>query len=268
MRLIDSVPIGRFTGGANTRQVLRFVLAAQCLLAVLLVISDIGGNIAEDFFADEETVEGPVTPGDQRRRYGPSRKPADYLAPDDVPSLTLPPDLPARLEFTLQSPDGFGNILVINGEIESGDASRFAAFLESLDSPVDGVAINSSGGIVDEALSIGRTIRSKDFKSMILPGSFCMSACPYILAGGAEREVSLRGAVGLHQHYYETPGYYPAFLAVEDIQHGQGRTMDFLIEMGIDPGLMLYSLNTPPDDIYVLVEDELLSTRLATEILE
>lgn len=31
---------------------------------------------------------------------------------------------------------------------------------------------------------------------------------------------------------------------------------------------MLYSLNTPPDDIYVLVEAELLETRLATEVRE
>lgn len=42
--------------------------------------------------------------------------------------------------------------------------------------------------------------------------------------------------------------------------------MAYLIEMGIDPSLMLYSLNTPPDDIYVLVEAELLETRLATEV--
>lgn len=42
--------------------------------------------------------------------------------------------------------------------------------------------------------------------------------------------------------------------------------MAYLIEMGIDPSLMLYSLNTPPDDVYVLVEAELLETRLATEV--
>ena len=60
----------------------------------------------------------------------------------------------------------------------------------------------------------------------------------------------------------------PVFLAVEGIQHGQGKTMEYLIEMGIDPGLMLYSLNTPPDEIYLLVEDELLNSGLATVILD
>ncbi|WP_268921075.1 hypothetical protein [Sedimentimonas flavescens] len=44
--------------------------------------------------------------------------------------------------------------------------------------------------------------------------------------------------------------------------------MRYLIEMGVDPGLMIHSLNTPPDDIYVLVEEQLLETKLATEITE
>jgi hypothetical protein len=96
----------------------------------------------------------------------------------------------------------------------------------------------------------------------------CLSSCPYILAAGVERRVSRDAAVGLHQHYYDAPGYMPVFLAVEGIQHGQGQTLEYLVEMGIDAGLMIYSLNTPPEEIYLLVEDELLGTRLATEVVE
>ena len=55
---------------------------------------------------------------------------------------------------------------------------------------------------------------------------------------------------------------------MERVQLGQGQTLDYLIEMGIDPGLMRYSLNTPPTDIYLLVEQELLDTRLATEMID
>jgi hypothetical protein len=44
--------------------------------------------------------------------------------------------------------------------------------------------------------------------------------------------------------------------------------MGYLIEMGIDPGVMVYGLMTPPNDIYVLVESELLNSRLATEVSE
>ena len=111
-------------------------------------------------------------------------------------------------------------------------------------------------------------LRSQDAETAILPGMICASACPYMLAGGTKRRVSNRGAVGMHQHYYETPAYLPAFWAVEDIQHGQGQVMEFLIEMGVEPSVMLHSLNTPPDEIYVLVENELLDSRLATETMD
>ena len=95
-----------------------------------------------------------------------------------------------------------------------------------------------------------------------------MSACPYILAAGTTRQVSREAAVGMHQHYYDSPGYMPVYFAVEDIQQGQGETVEYLIEMGIDPGLIVYSLKTPPDEIYILMEEELLDTGLATDISE
>ena len=49
---------------------------------------------------------------------------------------------------------------------------------------------------------------------------------------------------------------------------GQGETMQHLIDMGIDPGVMVHSLKTPPEEIYVLMEDELLESKLATKMLE
>ena len=140
--------------------------------------------------------------------------------------------------------------------------------MSSLEEPPVGIAIDSPGGIVDEAIQIGTKIRDQGLDTRILPGTACLSSCPYVVAGGVERSISLTGVVGLHQHYYETPGYMPAFLAVEDIQRSQGETMGYLIEMGIDPGVMIHSLSTPPNDIYVLVESELLESRMATEVTE
>jgi hypothetical protein len=42
--------------------------------------------------------------------------------------------------------------------------------------------------------------------------------------------------------------------------------MGYLTDMGVDPGVMIHGLTTPPDDIYVLVESELLESALATEM--
>jgi hypothetical protein len=44
---------------------------------------------------------------------------------------------------------------------------------------------------------------------------------------------------------------------VEDIQAGQGEVMLYLDAMGIDPLVMRHALITPPDEIYILVPQEL-----------
>jgi hypothetical protein len=173
-----------------------------------------------------------------------------------------------RLSFSEHSVESFGNVLLVSGEIEVGDAVRFSAHLAGLPNKPDLIALHSPGGVVFEALEIGKEIREQGLDTAVFAGSFCVSSCPYVLSGGTERIVSLQGIVGLHQHYYEQPGYMPVFLAVEGIQTGQGRTMEHLIEMGVEPALMLYSLNTPPEEIYALIEDELVETRIATKIIE
>lgn len=247
---------------------LRLILLLQVIIAGFLIISDIGARWRFNLAFDQSAPTGPISPGDQVRRYDPTQPRPQFSNPETNPDINLPADLPPRLEFALQEDPNLGTILVMNGAIEVGDADRAKAYFESLSDAPDAVAINSPGGIVDEALAVGRLLRARELNTLILPGMACLSSCPYILAGGLERRVSLTGAVGLHQHYFETPGYMPVFFAVEDIQRSQGATMGYLIEMGIDPGVMVYGLMTPPNDIYVLVESELLNSRLATEVSE
>ncbi|MHA7826212.1 MAG: COG3904 family protein [Roseovarius sp.] len=245
---------------------LTFILVLQIAVAGFLLMTDIGARWRFDTASEEPSIDTPVSPGDQVRRYEPTRLRPNYSDPGSRPNIDLPDDLPPRLEFTLGKDPDFGEMLIMHGQIASGDAERFSAYLESLEAPPDGVAINSPGGVVREALQIGRLIRDQGLDTRIVPGTACLSSCPYVLAGGVERRVSLASSVGLHQHYYDTPGYLPVFLAVEGIQRGQGKTMRHLIEMGIDPGVMIYSLTTPPNDIYLLVESELIESRMATEV--
>lgn len=249
-------------------QGLKLVLLVQAVVAVFLIIADIETRWRFDSPSDGPGQTEPISPGDQVRRYDPTRPTPQFSTPGNDPDITMPTDLPPRLEFSLREDDDMGTLLVVNGPIQPGDAGRFEAYLESLESAPDAVALNSPGGIVDEALDLGRLVRSRGLDTLILPGTACLSSCPYVLAGGVERRVSGAGAVGLHQHYYETPGYIPVFFAVEDIQRSQGETMGYLVEMGIDPGVMVHGLKTPPDDIYVLVEEELLESRIATHMGE
>ncbi len=262
-----------FTGSIVSARItihrsLRSVLAAQAILAAVLVVSEVPIRLPSWLSGDSARPSGPVTPGDQVWHYDPTRIPPDITDTVTPPEIDLSDELPSRLEFRLVDTGRFGEVVLINGPIETGDSRRFAGFLASLDKASYRFALNSPGGAVYEALEIGRRVREAAADTLMLPGTACLSACPYILAGGVRREVSVFSAVGMHQHYYETPGYVPAFFAVEDIQHGQGQTMEYLIGMGIDPGLMVYSLNTPPDEIYMLAANELLDSRLATEIFD
>ncbi|MBF9034354.1 hypothetical protein HKCCE2091_08895 [Rhodobacterales bacterium HKCCE2091] len=254
--------------GVSMRRGLRVVLGLQALIAVALIASDIDPRWVPRFGNDPALPTGPVTPGDQVRRYEPNRPSPGITRPANLPDgVEFPDDLPPRLEFTVETGDA-RSVVLINGPITPGDAERFEAFLAAEGGLTLPVVINSPGGAVAEALTIGRALREAEARTIILPGAICLSACPYMFAGGVDREVSRRGAVGMHQSYYDAPGYLPAFLAVEDIQHAQGRTMQYLVDMGVSPGVMLYSLNTPPDEIYILVEEELTETGLATEITD
>jgi hypothetical protein len=250
--------------GLNMATALRYVLIGQAIIAALLVLGDLEARWTAPQIFESDRHTGPISPGDQVRRYDPDRVVPDYT---NRPKLEIPETFEERLTFQTISTERFGTVLLMHGPITSGDAKRLVAFLDTMETDPDVVALNSPGGIVDEALEIGRELRSWELGTAVLDGMICASACPYVLAGGTSRKVSEGSAVGLHQHYYETPGYIPAAFAVEDIQLGQARTMAYLIEMGVDPGVMLHSLSTPPEDIYVLLSEELVETGLATEIL-
>lgn len=252
----------------DSRKGLKVVLIAQLAMAGLLIVSDIFEKLPNFATSTTELPSGPISPGDQRREYRLDRPNPGMVTLDEPLDLPLPESFSNRLSFSEHLVEGFGNVLLLSGEIEVGDAARFSSHLTGLPNMPDFIALHSPGGVVFEALEIGKEIRQQELGTAVFAGSFCVSSCPYVLSGGTERIVSLKGIVGLHQHYYEQPGYMPVFLAVEDIQSGQGRTMKHLIEMGVEPALMLYSLSTPPEEIYALIEDELVETRIATKIIE
>ncbi|TMV10331.1 hypothetical protein FGK63_04530 [Ruegeria sediminis] len=257
-----------FLAKIDPRSGLRYVLLLQLAIAGILVVSDVASLYPSPFQKQVDLPSGPISPGDQRREYRTDRPNPKLLRMDEPPDLPMPENFPGRLEFTEQVVERIGRVLLVSGQIEVGDAQRFVSFLSDMQEKPDLVALHSPGGVVSEALSLGRKIREAELSSGVLAGAVCMSSCPYVLAGGEERIVSLRGIVGMHQHYYEQLRYIPVLFAVEDIQKGQGETMQHLIDMDVDLSLMLFSLNTPPQQIYALIEEELIETRIATAIID
>lgn len=232
------------------------VLVLQIAVAFGLVFADLtrtgagGAGLPSLWPGDRApTLEAPVAPGDQRRRF----------APDQMRDMPAIGDMPSRLRYAQD-----GAVARLTGEIAPGDAARFSDWLAARPSPLTGVSLHSTGGSVSDALEIGKALRAAGLDAEVEADRVCLSACPYILAGGVARRVGDGAAVGVHQHFFEQNTMLPAFLAVEEIQRGQANVMAHLVEMGIDPLLMVPALATPPEEIYVLLPEELEQFRMVT----
>nr|WP_309503481.1 hypothetical protein [uncultured Roseovarius sp.] len=250
--------------GWNTRRVLLAVLGLQLGMAVFLAGWDVINALPQMAWPSHQPqLTTPVTPGDQQRRY----TPRDMPLPDTRPGTPERPyrntaDMPQRLEFRRE-----GDVLLATGAIEAGDALRFQEAL-AREPDLSRVRLNSPGGSVRDALEIGRSLRAAGLETVMDAQDVCFSACPYMLAAGTARRVHADAQVGVHQHYFGKSTVLPAFLAVEDIQRGQGEVMSYLDAMGVDTLVMRHALATPPDEIYVLLQSELLEYRLVTNVVE
>lgn len=220
----------------------------------------------EQYWLNPNEDNDTLIPNEQRRPYSPSlwREDQEFFI---NPETQFPIDSSDRLTFNMYEDMDLGMVLLVEGSISSGDASRFRSYLASQGELEVPVALHSNGGLVDEALEIGRIIREINADAVVLDGMICLSSCPYALAGGESRKVSKDSWIGLHQHYYSRNIYIPTIWAVKDIQYGQGLVMQHLLDMGIKTDIMLYSLNTPMSEIHIMTESDLLQSRLATEIL-
>ncbi|QYK40251.1 MAG: hypothetical protein KF887_12505 [Paracoccaceae bacterium] len=254
----------------SVRRTMVAFLLLQAMVALLVFSENIWRAIQFHGRDEVRTITTlPVAPGDQTRPYSPAEVPSRpdrerrFLAP-----ITIPESLPTRLTFTIQETEERGLVLLMSGEIDDSAARRFRSYLEDLTDPPDTVALHSPGGNVLQSLQIGRLIRERGFATHVSPDAACLSACPYILAGGIERTVSEAAWVGLHQSYFDQSLVVPVFFAVRSIQTGQAEVMEYLNEMGVDPLIVVPALKTPPDEIYLLVEEEMLAYRLATTVTQ
>lgn len=230
-------------------RILTAALIFQIVIGVLLVLGDVqtarftlpglGPNLPN--------LSEPIRPGDQRRLFRPDRhRPATLPARD-------PGELPNRLALTRVEDTTYR----LEGAITAGDGERVEALLKQTTPSPEWLILQSPGGSVTDAIALGRYIRAEGINTRVLRGEYCYSACPYLLAGGVLRDIDDQGQVGVHQHYFGENSFLPASFAVEDIQAGQGEVMIFLNEMGVDPLIMQHALTTPPDEIYVLLPEEL-----------
>lgn len=251
--MAEAKDAGKARGG-TVKRVIFAVLGLQLALAVLLMGGDLWRALPRiGLPSTQPRFDQPVNPGDQTRRYRPADMPLSPAREGNPERpFTSTGDMPTRLVFNREE-----DTVTLTGGIAPGDSERFAAFLDAEGTDFSTVRLNSPGGSVSDALAIGQRLRDEGYDTVMDPGDICLSACPYILAGGVARSVDDDAQVGVHQHFFDVNTVLPAFLAVEDIQRGQGKVMTYLDGMGVDPLVMQHALVTPPDEVYVLLPDQL-----------
>lgn len=237
----------------RVRSVLIWVLVVQLLIAGFLMGRDLFAALPHIAWpSTQPRFDTPVIPGDQVRRFQQDLPLAPTREGNPERPFRSTGEMPNRLSFRIEN-----RVLILTGQIAIGDAARYTRFLEDAKRTIEMVRLNSPGGSVPDALSIGRAIRQAGLTTVMGAVDICLSACPYILAGGKTRDIHSDAQVGVHQHYFGANSALPAFLAVETIQRGQGEVMSYLTDMGIDIEVMKHALLTPPDEIYVLLPDQL-----------
>lgn len=155
-------------------------------------------------------------------------------------------------------PDNWLPRIVIDGPISPGDDKRFSTVLnEARGKNTDWeryrtLLLNSEGGDVATAMSIGRIVRQAQIVTAVHERSVCASACILILSGGVWRYARDETRLGLHRPYFVDPrhatsqGYQSFQQAYDNVIEAHRR---YFAEMKIGVGLLERMIQIPSNQI-------------------
>ena len=204
----------------------------------------------------------------------------------DLPALDQPGTMPSILApllpggdkrlIPLPQPDGpmakpmtfelvGGGKLMATGTITPGISESFAAEVSRRGDYVKTVVLNSPGGSVADALTMGRLIREKKFATEVEAGKYCASSCPLMFAGGVERRAGDKAAIGVHQvAAVSAAANGPPRDEMNVAQKISARCQRYLSDMGVSLQVWVHAMETPHDRLFVFKPDELKSLNLVT----
>jgi|GEM_PF-3410552 len=137
-------------------------------------------------------------------------------------------------------------IIVVSGEIMKGDEDDFRRI--SLENERAVVLLDSPGGSLAPALSIGRIIRLMEYPTIVAKNQTCTSACALIWLAGTPRLLSPDGKVGFHASYFEEAGRL--------IETGVGNALvgHYLSQLNFSERAVVFSTQASPESITWLSE--------------
>jgi hypothetical protein len=158
-----------------------------------------------------------------------------------------------------------GGKLMATGTITPGISQSFAAEVGRHGDYIRTVVLNSPGGSVTDALTMGRLIRERKFATEVEAGKYCASSCPLMFAGGIERRAGERAMIGVHQvAAIRSATAGPPRDEMSVAQNISARCEHYLADMGVSLQVWVHAMETPHDRLFVFRPDELKSLDVVT----
>jgi hypothetical protein len=138
------------------------------------------------------------------------------------------------------------NAIAIDGTIVPGDSDKFDAVAARVTGSTV-VLLGSPGGIVDDGLNIGLTIRDKGFGTAVPDDTVCASMCGLIWLAGKPRFLTESSKIGFH-----------AASRSNGEESGQGNALvgAYLAKLGLSYRAIAYLTDAAPDDMRWLNPDD------------
>lgn len=153
----------------------------------------------------------------------------------------------------IERPDG--SALIIRGTFESSDdPARLLALVQS--HRPDLITFDSSGGSIYAAMAFGRAIRRTGIATAQPRFLECASACALAFFGGVSRSAE-PGSIGVHKTSFSPGTALSRDSAVSAVQGATADVIQYMIEMGIDPGLLQFTLRYESWDMRYLSASEM-----------
>ena len=136
--------------------------------------------------------------------------------------------------------------LYITGEIEPDDLDKFDQTANGAQLVL--VILNSPGGNLGAALSIGAKIHDRRYSTYVDSDQVCASACGLIWVAGAKRLLAPTAKIGFHAAYDTRTG----------VEKGQGNAVvgAYLNGLGFGLEAILYATQAGPQDMTWLSQDD------------
>ncbi|WP_448954851.1 hypothetical protein [Labrys neptuniae] len=132
-------------------------------------------------------------------------------------------------------------LIGVVGDLITGDDKKFTTEALPLDNAI--VAFDSNGGNLMAGINIGKAIRLKGFKTLVLDRNTCASACAIAWLGGAQRYMATGSHVGFHAAYLDNDG-----LKIPTAT-GNALVGAYMAQLGLSDTAIVYVTSAGPDDI-------------------